>query len=78
MVEVNYFDVLKKICTFFINPTADITLCVVRDVASVMRSSSSLVRVLGQNTQRIFRRHLFWKITSLCASLSVSFQHSEP
>ena len=77
MVEVNYFDVLNKICTFFIKPTADSTLCVARDVASVMRSSSSLEMVLGQNTHRIFRRHLFWKITSLCVSLSVSFQHSE-
>ena len=52
-------------------------ICVARDVASVMRSSSSLEMVLGQNTLRIFRRHLFWKITSVCVSLSVSFQHSE-
>ena len=53
-------------------------ICVARDVASVLRCSSSLVMVLGQNTPRIFRRHLFWKVSSLCASLAVSFQHSEP
>ena len=52
-------------------------ICVARDVASMLRSSSSLVMVLGQNTPRIFRRHLFWKVSSLCASLAVSFQRSE-
>ena len=45
--------------------------CVARDVASDLRSSSSLVSVLGQNTTRIFRRHLFWKVSSLCARLAV-------
>ena len=53
-------------------------ICVARDAASVLRSSSSLVIVLGQNSPRIFRRHLFWKVSSLCASLADSFQHSEP
>ena len=53
-------------------------ICVTKDVAAVMWSSSSLVMVLGQNTHRIFRRHLFWKVTGLCVSLAVSFQHSEP
>ena len=53
-------------------------ICVAKDVASVLQCSSSLVMVLGQNTPRIFRRHLFWKVSSLCASLAVSFQHSEP
>ena len=53
-------------------------ICVAKDVASVLRCSSSLVMVFGQNTPRIFRRHLFWKVSSLCASLAVSFQHSEP
>ena len=33
--------------------------------------------VLGQNTHGIFRRHLFWKVTGLCVSLAVNFQHSE-
>ena len=51
-------------------------ICVVKDVASVLRCSSSLVMVLGQNTPMIFRRHLFWKVSSLYASLAVSFQHS--
>ena len=32
-------------------------ICVAKDVASVLRCSSSLVMVLGQNTPRIFRRH---------------------
>ena len=44
-----------------------------KDVASVLRCSSSLVMASGQNTPRIFRRHLFWKVSSLCASLAVSF-----
>ena len=52
-------------------------ICVARDVAYFLRSSSSLVIVLGQNIPRIFRRHLFWKVSSLCASLAVSFQHIE-
>ena len=50
-------------------------ICVAGDVASVLRSSSSLVMVLGQNTPKIFRRHLFWKVSSLSASLAVGFQH---
>ena len=53
-------------------------ICVARDVVSVLWSSSSLVMVLGQNTPTIFRRYPFWKVSSLCASLAVSFQHSEP
>ena len=36
-------------------------ICVAKDAASVLRSSSSLVMVLDQNTPRIFRRHMFWK-----------------
>ena len=47
-------------------------ICVVRDVACVLRSSSSLVMVLGQNTPRIFRRHLFY----VPAWLSVSSTRS--
>ena len=50
-------------------------ICVARDV---LRNSSSLVIVLGQNTNRIFCRHMFWKVSRLCASLAVSFQHSDP
>ena len=53
-------------------------ICVAGDVTSVLRSSSSLVMVLGQHTPKIFRRHLFWKVSSLSASLAVGFQHSEP
>ena len=39
-------------------------ICAASDAASVLRSSSSLVMVLGQHTPRIFRRHLFWKVSS--------------
>ena len=53
-------------------------ICVANVVASVLRCSSSSVMVLSQNTPRIFRRHLFWKVSSLCASWAVSFQHTEP
>ena len=38
-------------------------ICVAKDVASILQCSSSLVMVLGQNTPRIFRRHLFWKVS---------------
>ena len=51
-------------------------ICMAREIASVLWCSSSLVMMLSQNTPRIFRRDLFWKVSSFCASLPISFQHS--
>ena len=52
-------------------------ICMAREIASVLWCSSSLVMMLSQNTPRIFRRDLFWKVSSFFASLPISFQHSE-
>ena len=59
------------------SPCSPLDLCG-QGCCVVLRSRSSLVMVLGKNTPRIFHRHLFWKVSSLCASLAVNFQHSEP
>ena len=42
-----------------------------------LRRSSSLMIVLGKVIHCFFLIHLFWKASSLCAILAVSFQQSE-
>ena len=50
----------------------------VRDFVCVLLCSSSFEILLGQNILRIFRKHLFWKVSILWAILVVRFQHSAP
>ena len=49
-------------------------ICVANYVVFVLRRSSSLA--FGQNSLRIFWRHIFQKVSSLFACLAVSFEHS--